>query len=209
MCASFISLSFSFLRSFLRHPVDSHRQSRTKRTDKGLGNIQIAMISVDIKRSEFERSRSVEEKKMLKSASKVTVINFLGATLELTQFPAGAIFCGTFLRQLNGRAERKVGTSTTLESLPAGSRFTVYAGSRKRWNKARAESGTSEVELEQSSLMVINVRRSQCNSRRKKRARSSRKRLEDSASTIDACVCARIYSALSWKGVGAYRKRRY
>lgn len=34
------------------------------------------------------------------------------------------------------------------------------------------ECGTSEVELEQSSLMVINVRRSQCNSRRKKRGRS-------------------------------------
>lgn len=132
---------------------------------------------------------------MLKSASKVTVINFLGATLELTQFPAGAIFCGTFLCQLNGRAERKVGTSTPLESLPASSRFTVYAGSRKRWNKARAESGTSEVELEQSSLMVINVRRSQCNSRRKKRARSSRKRLEDSASTFDACVCSYIFCA--------------
>ncbi|KAL2713050.1 hypothetical protein V1478_017243 [Vespula squamosa] len=35
-------------------------------------------------------------------------------------------------------------------------------------------SGKSEVELEQSSLMVINVRRSQCNSRRKNSVRSSR-----------------------------------
>ncbi|KAL2742498.1 hypothetical protein V1477_010127 [Vespula maculifrons] len=34
--------------------------------------------------------------------------------------------------------------------------------------------GKSEVELEQSSLMVINVRRSQCNSRRKNSVRSSR-----------------------------------
>lgn len=64
-----------------------------------------------------------------------------------------------------GEQEVEVGT-TTLLGFPAPA-----AGRGGTRPEPGEERGTSEVELEQSSLMVINVRRSQCNSRRKKRAR--------------------------------------
>lgn len=57
----------------------------------------------------------------------------------------------------------------------------------------RPRVGTSEVELEQSSLMVINVRRSQCNSRRKKRERSSRKRLARFDTSMLVYMCTYVY----------------
>lgn len=134
-------------------------------------------------------------KKMLKSASKVAVINFLGTMVGLAWFPAGAIFYGPFLRWFNGGTGREAGTSRLL-------RVSVYRQQEGVEQGQGRETGTSEVELEQSSLMVINVRRSQCNSRRKKSARSSRKRLEDSASTFgtsmcaSACMCTRVCALL-------------
>lgn len=96
-----------------------------------------------------------------------------------------------------GEWEGREGGRSRKEQAPLPTTLSHGAQQARGVREGRPRVGTSEVELEQSSLMVINVRRSQCNSRRKKRARSSRKRLARfSLRCFDAsytCMCLCVY----------------